>query len=357
MPEHPTEAADERSADPVDPATKLAFLRRAESYPEDTTAVEVKETHMSWVFLTDRFAYKMKKAVRYDFLDFSSIDRRRHFCEEELRLNRRLAARSYLAVVPLTVAHGKLRLDGSGVPIDWLVKMRRLPSSRMLDESIRAGTLQPPEVRALAELLEGFYRSAPRVPITAADYRQRLLQGVQKNRAELTRYCPATMRLLIDRIADAQARYLLNQATTLDRRVEGGHILEGHGDLRPEHVFLGPPPQIIDCLEFEREFRILDLADDLALLAVECDRLGAFQVGAALSRISATTGASPALIAFYKSYRAAIRAKLAIWHLKDDAVTDHARWVTRTLDYLTLADRETLRFPEEPDLVTDSCDH
>ena len=149
------------------------------------------------------------------------------------------------------------------------------------------------------------------------------------------------MRRQINGIADAQARYLVTRATTFDQRVEGGHILEGHGDLRPEHVFLGPPPQIIDCLEFEREFRILDLADDLALLAMECDRLGAFRIGEALFRIPAMAGAPADLIAFYKSYRAALRAKLAIWHLKDDSVTDHAAWIDRASDYMALAAHET----------------
>jgi aminoglycoside phosphotransferase family enzyme len=212
----------------------------------------------------------------------------------------------------------------------------------MLDGAIRGGALSQDDIAALADLLAAFYRSAPRVQISGADYRRKMLQGIESNRSELARYCPTAMRPTIERVADAQARCLQKRAALFDRRAQEGDIVEGHGDLRPEHVFLGPPPQIIDCLEFEPEFRVVDVADDLALLAVECDLLGAVAVGAALFRIPAANDAPADLVAFYKSCRAALRARLAIWHLKDESVADRDAWRARASSYLALADRQAL---------------
>lgn len=327
--------------DSVDQAAKLAFLSRPSSYPEGATAVDVKETHMSWVFLTGPTAYKLKKPVRHDFLDFSTVQLRRRFCDEELRLNRRLAPDVYLAIVPLTMMpNGMLQLGGDGVPVDWLVKMRQLPVDRMLDSAIRARQVLPADLDALSALLAGFYRSAAPVAVTIEDYCGRIRAGIDGNRLGLAQYCPPSEAPLIERVAEAQARFLAGHAAAFAQRVREGCIVEGHGDLRPEHVFLGPPPQIIDCLEFEYAFRIVDIADDLASLAMECDQLHAPEVGDALFRIEAARRAPADLIAFYKSYRATLRAKLAIWHLKDAGVADPSIWERRARSYLDLADRE-----------------
>jgi len=324
-------------------AAKLAFLCRAASYPDRPRAVEVLETHMSWVFLTDRHAYKMKKPVRTDYLDFSTRDRRRHYCEEEMRLNRRLAPEVYLAAVPLTAApSGELQLGGSGTPLDWLVKMRRLPAERMLDRAIADWRVTDGEIEAVAELLVAFYRTAPRIDLAPEAYRARYRAAIEDNRNELTVHGAAIPRARIDAVARTQSAFLAENAELFDRRIAAKAIVEGHGDLRPEHVFLGPPPQIIDCLEFERGFRILDAGDDLATLAMDCDRLGDERVGRTLYATYNQEVRDPVpeqLIAFYKAFRAVLRAKLAIWHLKDEAISDHGFWEQRAQDYLDLAAR------------------
>jgi hypothetical protein len=161
---------------------KLAFLARAEAYPEASERVEVLETHMSWVFLTERFAYKLKKPVRYEFLDFRTIPARRHYCEEEIRLNRRLAPETYLRLVPLTMGRdGKLCLGGFGEPVDWLVKMYRLPRKRMLDQAIANRSVREPQIRGVALFLAEFYRDAAPVAMTPRAYRERLNSEVTAN--------------------------------------------------------------------------------------------------------------------------------------------------------------------------------
>jgi aminoglycoside phosphotransferase family enzyme len=323
---------------------KVAFLRQPGSYPEPTRQVVAVETHMSWVFLTDAFAYKLKKPVRTDYLDFSTLDARRLDCEAELRLNRRLAADVYLAVIPLLQAtDGQLGLHGEGRPVDWLVKMRRLPAERMLDNLIRQRKVPQDAICSLARKLAAFYARATPEPIDAASYRQRLAGQIDESLRELSR---PEFGLPVERVAglaDAQRIFLHEQAALLDARVAQRRIVEGHGDVRPEHVCLLPEPVVIDCLEFKRDFRIVDPLDELGgYLALECERLGMPEVGTWLLTAYGIAGGDhwPApLLHFYQSCRAALRARLAIWHLRDEGCPAPKKWVDIAYEYLDLAER------------------
>jgi uncharacterized protein len=268
------------SPDAVGLAAKLAFLRRPESYPERPHTVEAIETHMSWVFLTESRAYKLKKPVRHDGLDFSSLALRRGHCEAEMQLNPRLAPQVYLGLVALTLdASGAMHLDGPGRTIEWLVSMRRMPPHRMLDHMVRERTASRVDVERVATLLAEFYRDAEPVGMTADEYRRYLADEIAESRVRLLAPGAGLPRPLVERVLQRQSAYLERQAAVIDRRVADRRIVEGHGDLRSEHVFLGRPPQIIDCLEFRRELRLVDSADELAFLAMECDRLGISWIG------------------------------------------------------------------------------
>ncbi|MDT8388106.1 MAG: hypothetical protein RQ736_11360 [Thiogranum sp.] len=319
---------------------KVAFLRRPESYPEAPARVEAIETHMSWVFLTDIDAYKLKKPIRREFLDFSTLEARRTQCANEVRLNRRLARHVYLGTVALVqTPSGQLQLDGTGRPVDYLVHMRRLPRERMLDALIERNAVHDADLEGLAGILVGFFRAAEPRPLSKHDYVERFRRDIEANWRDLvqTRYGLPCDR--VDQLLQAQLAFLQRHQDTLAQRA--GHVIEGHGDLRPQHVCLLDPPVVIDCLEFNPAFRMLDPLDELAYLSLECDRLQAPQVGERLLRDcmsamddrSATTG----LIAFYKVYQACLRAKIAIWHLDDPVVDDHQHWKQRACDYLSLA--------------------
>jgi len=324
-------------------ADKVAFLKQPGSYPEPTLRVEAVETHISWVFLTDTFAYKLKKPVCYDYLDFSSLEARHLDCEEEIRLNRRLAAEVYLAVVPLMLGQdGNLTLRGQGRPLDWLVQMRRLPAERMLDALICQRAVTQVEVRRLAKKLAAFYAGSVQEPMTAEEYRQRLTGEIAKNLKELSRPEFSLPKARLARIAEAQWAFLQRQPALLDARVAQGRIVEGHGDLRPEHVCLMSEPIVIDCLEFKRDFRILDPLDELGYLALEGERLGMPEIGpwllSAYGEASGDSWPSP-LLHFYQSCRASLRAKLAIWHLIDDGRHPPEKWIRANHEYLDLAER------------------
>lgn len=322
---------------------KLGLLGRPDAYPEPTVRVEAVETHMSWVFLTDTHAYKLKKPVRYDYLDFSTPEARRLDCEEELRLNRRLAPDCYLGVVPLVLdAAGRLSLDGAGETVDWLVRMRRLPADRMLDRLLRTGAVEQPEITRLARRLARFYAALPAEPLAPEAYRQTLAGRIEDNLRELASPEFGLPREVPVELARAQWHFLQQHAALFDQRVQAGRVVEGHGDLRPEHVCLLAEPVVIDCLEFNREFRVLDTADELGYLAMECERLQAPHVARwLLDAYGEASGDTPpaALLHFYQSCRATLRAKLALWHLRDDGRHPPGKWLATAREYLELAQR------------------
>jgi aminoglycoside phosphotransferase family enzyme len=320
---------------------KVAFLRKSEIYPLSTRSVEAKETHMSWVFLTDTHAWKLKKPVRTHFLDFSTPEARHHDCNEEVRLNRRLAPGVYEGVVPLTLdEQGSLELGGKGMTVDWLVRMRRLPSDHMLDHAIACHSSSDEDIRKIGVRLAEFYAEASPVPLTGLAYRMRLTVDVRVNRCELRKAEYSLPVDLVECLTSRQLAFLRQNAELFDDRVRAGKIVEAHGDLRPEHICLGTEPVIIDCLEFNRDLRILDSASELMFLALECERLGSAPTGALILNAYCRKSGDdppPSLLAFYKSYHACLRAKVGLWHLKDVEVRDAAHWLAKGRDYLELA--------------------
>ena len=322
-------------------ADRVAFLSESGAWPDAPPRVQALETHMSWVFLTELFAHKMKKPVRNEFLDYSSLEARQRFCEEEVRLNQKLAPGVYIGTTPLRVdAAGGLRIDGDGEIVDWLVCMRRLAPERMLEHAVAHGTAQVAELEAAARLLAGFYRDAIRVAIPPSGFRRRLTEAIAANRRVLE---APEFELPVDSViatCGQLSRILEDQPALFEKRVRRGRVIEGHGDLRPAHVSLGPEPVVIDSLEFNRDFRVVDWVDELAFLAMECERLGSPGAGKVILETCCNElddKPPEPLVNFYKAFRALLRAKLSILHLRDEAVRDRESWRPLALDYLRLA--------------------
>jgi len=319
---------------------KVTRLRDPGIYPDHPATVEVIETHFSWVFLTPHLVYKLKKPVRYHGLDFTTLAARRHNCAQEVALNRRLAPAVYLGVAALTRTDaGRVEFDGPGRVLDWLVVMRRLPAAAMLDAALRAGAVDPAAVDRIAALLAGFYRNAAPAPLDPDAYRDRLAATMADNRAVLGAAAGLDQDL-VAALSAWQEEFLRDHRALPGARA--GHLVDAHGDLRPEHVCLAPEPAIIDCLEFDAELRRLDPLDELAYLALECERLGAVGIGnRILAQYQTATGdrCPTELMDFYRTFRACVRAKIAIWHLADCAPGEREHWRQRARDYLELAER------------------
>lgn len=328
------------SAGDVSLDTKVAFLRQPDAYDDRPGFVEAEETHMSWVFLTRDYAYKLKKAIRRGPLDYATLAARRLNARREVVLNRRLAPSVYLGTVALRVdAQARLHLGSGGRAVDWLVQMRRLPRERTLEQAILGHRLDEPAVRRAAACLARFFQRARVVPLSPQAYRARFDALIRDTHDALRRPAFELSRERLQRLAEAQLAFLGSGAAALGARA--AHVVEGHGDLRPEHVYLGDEPLVTDCLEFDHGLRELDPADELAFLAMECERLGEDAVGPwlfAVYREISGDAVAPALTAFYAACRAFLRAKLALWHL-DCPGADPARWHLRAHHYLALAEK------------------
>jgi aminoglycoside phosphotransferase family enzyme/predicted kinase len=320
----------------------VQFLVDPDNYPERPESVELMETHISWVFLTDRFAYKLKKPVRFDFLDFSTVAQRQQACRDELLLNRRLARDVYLDVRPLVAKpEGGFRWGGPGEPVDWIVKMRRLPTHACLLDRLGQGNITDRQIETLAEFLANFYRQQAPLTLQAEQVRVQLAERVRSNHADLCRSLPQH-RELVQQLHAEQLSYLTTHAGLLDSRVCDGRYVEGHGDLRPEHIYLLPQPVVIDCIEFSSDLRRLDILDELGFLSMECDFAGYPQVGDRIvQRYGEVAGdhAPASLLDFYKSYRACVRAKVCALRGAQAVGATQSDAFTRAAEYLTVAQR------------------
>ncbi|MYZ48324.1 hypothetical protein E4O86_11450 [Rhizobiales bacterium L72] len=297
---------------------------------------------MSWVFLGRRSVLKIKKPLKTPFLDFSTVERREANCREEVRLNRRLAGEVYRDVVPIVRrASGELALGGRGTTVDWVVRMKRLPAGAMLDAALRSGRASRTRIEALGDRLVAFYRGAERPEIDRDLPWRVMAREMDENRRilgdpRLDADVPARIKVLAD--LDA---LLARSRGVLAERVDRGEIVDGHGDLRPEHVWLFNPPLVIDCLEFNPSLRLVDPFDETTFLGLECARLGAPWVDGVLrARMTAGLGRvpSPELLRLYRAFRATLRARLALAHLLEPSPRTPQKWEPAARAYLALAE-------------------
>lgn len=298
------------------PGALVRELLRPEAYPDPPTyGVEVRQTHASWVFLTDHEAWKVKRAVHRGSLDCSDPDRRRLCCEEEVRLGRRLAPDVYRGVSPLVNGPTGHAFAGDGAVVDFAVRMRKLPDEDGANILLTLGRLTTRHVQRLAERLAAFYQSSPA-----------LRGGPVLGRADIVenyhQILPYAGRLvdtaLLERVYRGQREMVAQHEGQLLDRVSRGRIREGHGDLRLEHVYFtggrADEPLVIDPLEFDDSLRRGDAALDVAFLVMELEAHHRPDLTAAfLSRFASVSNDFDfyPLLDLYASHRAATRARLA----------------------------------------------
>jgi len=334
------------SGEPVHPQSLLdrevEFLREPSAYPEAADTVQVIETHMAWVFLVGPSAYKLKKCIDRPGMDFTTPTARRRDAWAEVRLNRRLAPTVYRGVQTINRSEdGTLSIDGPGEVVDWLVHMRRLPEEAAVPERLEAGTLSALDVRAIARRLARFYDAASPVGMTASTYVRRFRERFRFNEEVLRTPVFEVPDAPISSAFDALTAALASPHFPVRERATA--VVDGHGDLRPEHIYLAPYPLVIDCIAFDRDLRLIDPVHELAFFTMECDRDGAAWVHDELfDAYAAVSGSHPpaSLIAFYQAAEASTRARLAIWHLDDGSTEKAAHWREQTVAYLdTVAEK------------------
>jgi aminoglycoside phosphotransferase family enzyme/predicted kinase len=325
----------------------LSDLLNESAYPHPCSGIDVVETHISWVLLTGEFVYKIKKPVQFSFVDFSTLELRRHFCEEELRCNRRFAPSLYLGLVRITRRDGSLVMDGDsaaqggGEAEEWAVKMRQFPPEAQLDRLLARSALTPRMLDDFGRTLALQHRELPSRRLDAADLEARVLAPVRDNFRDLENLdWLAGERDLLDRTRQASEALAEGLRGRLAQRLEAGETRECHGDLHLSNlVALEDGVCAFDCLEFDPDLRWIDPQSDVAFLFMDCLVRHRADLGYAfVDGYLGTSGdyAGATLLGFYAAYRAMVRAKVsALRRDQADAVDvpalerkviEHIRW-------------------------------
>lgn len=325
--------------------TLIAALQNPALYPHPVEQVRVIETHISWVLLTGQYAYKIKKPVNFGFLDFTDLAARKHFCEEELRLNQRLTEGLYLEVLPITGSEAAPQLGGEGPAIEYALKCREFPQNALLSEVQTRGELSSEHIDALAKQIAGFHLRTPQVPQdNPLGSAEAVMAPVRQNFEQIRPLLSDKADLLqLDALeAWAESSYDRLEAL-LQARKANGFIRECHGDIHLGNAALIDGQVVLfDCIEFNEPFRFTDVCADYAFLAMDLEDRGLkCHSRRFVSQYLEQTGdyQSLEILNFYKAYRALVRAKIALFSLahQNDAV-QKAATLRQYRNYANLAE-------------------
>jgi aminoglycoside phosphotransferase family enzyme/predicted kinase len=291
-------------------------LLHAAAFPHPCERIELCETHLSWVILTGTYAYKIKKAVRFNFADFSTVEQRHHYCREELRLNRRLAASMYLDVVAINRSDTGIRIAGSGPTVDYAVKMRQFPASQLLSSFIETHELPPELLDGLADQIARFHCSLPAAPADSAfGSADSILLAARDNFETLEGILHEPWKSTCRQIRRKVEAHIDRQHPLFEERRAGGMIRECHGDLHLANMFLEHDQvTVFDGIEFNDDFRWIDIISEIAFTVMDFEDRGRQEAGwRLLNRWLEATGdyAGVRVLPFYLCYRAMVRAKVA----------------------------------------------
>ncbi|MCF6290821.1 MAG: hypothetical protein L3J03_07490 [Desulfobacterales bacterium] len=317
------------------------------SYPHPVLPVKLVQTHISYVFLAGDFVYKFKKPVDFGFLDFSTLEKRKYCCEQELVLNRRLCPTIYLGLVRVCRSvEGLLALDGPGEVVEYGVKMVRMPEERMMGNVIRDGKLTRGMLDAIVDILAPFYEKASSGrEIEEFGTVAAVGRNVLENLGQCESYvgCVSLSREEYGRIGAYVRRFLANEEV-FARRIAANRIRDCHGDLHSANICLADQVYIYDCIEFNNRFRYSDVAGDVAFLAMDLDFSGLKEMSNyfidRFKQASGDQGLSEVLN-FYKCYRATVRGKIGLLTAHEPEVDQEtrARALAQATRYFMLAQR------------------
>lgn len=277
----------------------------------------IVETHISWIVI-GKEAYKIKKPVSFSFLDFSTVEKRKFFCEEEVRLNRRLSPDIYLGVVTLTEEDGRIEIDGRGKIVEYAVKMKALDQEIRMDRMIEKSKIGESDVRRIADILSEFHAKcetvyehygSPELMISQIADLSNFKDGIQE---------ACGLGDKVEFILFKSIKFVENNKKMFEERKQAGKIRDCHGDIHSGNVFFcgdgrDDGIRIIDCIEFNKEFRCIDIASDIAFMAMDLDALGKPDLSNIFVKeyIEKTGDNEPKILKLYKCYRANVRAKIA----------------------------------------------
>jgi len=300
-------------------------LMKPEAYDEDPGNIELVQTHISFVFLTRNFAYKVKKAVNLGFLDFTTLEKRRFFCEKELELNRRLCGDMYLEVVPINKLSA-IKIKGAGETVEYAVKMKRIPQEKMMSKLLEKKEVDNRLVDRIAKIIAEFHSKAETSRRISEFGSLAIIEtNWKENFAQTEEFVGKTISTEDFKLIRGKVEDFTKRNTSLfEKRMAEGHVRDCHGDVHSGNIFVTDGIYIFDAIEFNERFRYSDVAADVAFLAMDLD----FRERIDLSnffveRYIKYSGDQKVmkLLPFYKCYRAYVRGKVVSFKLKDPSIS------------------------------------
>jgi len=332
------------------PSLKKALLN-PEIYPDHPKEVGFFETHISLLFFTGNHVYKVKKPVDFGFLDFTTLDKRRYFCEQEVKLNRRLASKIYLGIVEITKVGERISFDARGEVVEYGVKMKRIPEEFLMDKLVEKRQVTSKMIEAVSEKLVHFYFNAETSEsIKSFGRPERVKQDTDENFEQTRKYIGITIpQEVYEEIKNRTNEFFRKGEKVFYDRISSDKIRDCHGDLRLEHIFLGDEISIFDCIEFNERFRYTDVAADIAFLAMDLDVHGREDLSEHLIRAYIGESGDLELVEvldFYKCYRAYVRGKVESFRLDDPNIPEKEKKeaLHRAQKYFSLAHRYSQKF-------------
>lgn len=327
------------------PATIQALLDPA-IYPHDVEEVLLVQTHISFVLLAGSFVYKIKKPVNFGFLDFTTLEKRQHFCEEELLLNRRLCPTLYLETLPINLENGQFNLAGAGETVEYCLKMARMPENKMMGNVIKAGNLTKAMLDKIVDILVPFYEKADgKSDIAQFGKAESVAVNILENFEQTEGFIGANAlsQEQFDKINVYAKEFLKNEAL-FTTRIEAGRIRDCHGDLYSANICLAHEVFIFDCIEFNERFRYCDVASDVAFLAMDLDYQGLDELSDYfITSFIEKSGDNDIqdVLNFYKCYRAYVRGKIGLFtaHSPEVDAKTKETCLEQAAKYFTLAQR------------------
>ncbi|MCL2358510.1 MAG: hypothetical protein LBH74_05840 [Nitrososphaerota archaeon] len=296
-------------------------MLKPETYPEPVSKIELIQTHISFVFLTEQYVYKIKKPVNFGFLDFSTLEKRHVYCEKELQLNRRLCPSIYLEVVPINKSD-KLKIGGDGQTIEYAVKMRRLPQEQLMIQLLQKGKIDEKIIDEIAAIVAKFHSEAQTSPeINVFGGLEIVRTNWVENFAQTQKYIGQTISVVDYALIQQKINHFMDKNQILfERRIADGRVRDCHGDLYSSNIFVTDQICIFDAIEFNDRFRYSDVASDVAFLAMDLD----YQNRSDLSdyfikqyTLYSKDAQLAQMIPFYKCYRAYVRGKVVSFRIDD----------------------------------------
>ncbi len=318
-------------------------LLRTDSYPEETGKIELIQTHISFVFVTDNFVYKVKKAVNFGFLDFSTLENRHLYCQKELEINKRLCPKIYLEVVPINQKN-KIKIKGEGEIIEYALKMKRLPQERIMTILLKEGKVFKETIDDIAKVVSQFHLKAQtNLEISQFGTIKIIKTNWDENFSQTTKYIDQTIpKVTFQFIQTGINTFIEKNKALFEDRIVSNKIRDCHGDLHSGNIFITDQICIFDAIEFNDRFRYSDVAADVAFLAMDLD----FQQRTDLSNyflerylVYSKDKQLMQLLAFYKCYRAYVRGKVISFKLDDTNIeqTEKTSAIKEAQAYFKLA--------------------